>query len=65
MIYAKRCELRFIYDKLTDQGSNIEDILRSVNKGSDDEQEGPLKIFTVLLFLITKRVELAKGCNQN
>ena len=43
---AKRCdlrktpELRFIYDKSIDQGSNIEDILRSVNKGSDDEQEG-------------------------
>ena len=44
---ARRCdlrktpELRFIYDKSIDQGSNIEDILRSVNKGSDDEQEGP------------------------
>jgi ribosome-binding factor A len=43
---ARRCdlrktpELRFIYDKSIDQGSNIEDILRSVNKGSDDEQEG-------------------------
>ena len=43
---ARRCdlrktpELRFIYDKSIDQGSNIEEILRSVNKGSDDEQEG-------------------------
>ena len=43
---ARRCdlrktpELRFIYDKSIDQGSNIEDILRSVNKGSDDKQEG-------------------------
>ena len=37
---ARRCdlrktpELRFIYDKSIDQGSNIEGILRSVNKGS-------------------------------
>ena len=43
---ARRCdlrktpELRFIYDKSIDQGSNIEDILRSVKNGSEDEQEG-------------------------